>query len=100
MGSANPFLSVIVPVYNGGETFITCLNALVASKCQDFELIVVDDGSTDGSLSYAQSSGARTLTTGGRLGPGAARNMGAQVARGQYVCFIDADCEVNADTLS
>lgn len=95
-----PFFSVIVPVYNGGEMLVACLQALRASLFQDWELLVVNDGSTDRSAAVAQSFGATVLETAGRLGPGAARNLGAQVARGTYLCFIDADCEARPDTLT
>ena len=97
---AHPFLSIIVPVYNGGYAFIYCLSAIEQSKFKNWELIVVDDGSTDQSATVAKKFGATVLKTKGRLGPGAARNLGAQAALGEYLCFIDADCEVNSDTLA
>ena len=97
---ARPFLSVIVPVHNGGEVFARCLTGLARSTFRDFELIVVDDGSTDGSATLAEHFGARVLHTGGKHGPGAARNLGARLARGEYVYFVDADCEVYPVTLS
>jgi glycosyltransferase involved in cell wall biosynthesis len=96
----SPFLSVIVPVYNGGYAFVYCLSALHASHYPNWELIVVDDGSTDQSAIVAEQFGATVLRMRGRLGPGAARNLGAQRAKGDYVCFIDADCEVYPNTLS
>jgi len=98
--TGQPFLSIIVPVYNGGHTFTTCLSALKEFILQDWELIVVDDGSTDQSAIVAEQLRAIVLKTHGRLGPGAARNLGAQVAKGEYLCFVDADCEVHADTLT
>ncbi len=91
----HPFLSIVVPVYNGGYAFVYCLSATVQSEFKNWELIVVDDGSTDQSAIIAKKFGATVLDTKGRLGPGAARNLGAQVAKGEYLCFIDADCEVN-----
>ncbi len=95
-----PFLSVIVPVYNGGGPFIDCLVSLTQSSFQDWELIVVDDGSSDKSASLAAQFGARVLTTDSKCGPGAARNLGAQAAVGSYLYFVDADCEVHPDTLA
>jgi glycosyltransferase involved in cell wall biosynthesis len=95
----NPFLSIVVPVYNGDYAFIYCLFAIKKSTFKDWELIVVDDESTDQSALVAKEFGATVLKTGGRLGPGAARNLGAKAAKGQYLCFIDADCEVHSNTL-
>lgn len=95
-----PFLSIIIPVYNGGEQFERCLQAIQCSTFTAWELIVVDDGSTDESLALAQTCGATTLQTTGRLGPAAARNSGARVAKGKYLYFVDADCEVHPDTLA
>jgi glycosyltransferase involved in cell wall biosynthesis len=97
MGSS-PLVSIITPVYNGGEDFVDCLSAIAQFKPGDWELIVVDDGSTDKSAQVAKAAGAQVLHSGGRLGPGAARNLGALHAKGEYICFIDADCQVNQFT--
>ncbi|MBD2122026.1 glycosyltransferase family A protein [Trichocoleus sp. FACHB-262] len=98
---SHPFLSIVVPVYNGGEAFRACLSAIRRSHFQNWELIVVDDGSSDRSAQVASEFGATVLSTHKpQSGPGFARNVGAQVAKGQYLCFIDADCEVNSQTFS
>ena len=96
----SPLISVITPVYNGGYPFVHSLIALEKTQFHDWELIIVDDGSTDKSFQIAQKFGAKVLTTSGREGPGAARNLGAKVAMGKYLCFIDADCEICGDALS
>ena len=94
-------LSVIVPVHNGGDAFARCLGALAASSRAADEVIVVDDGSTDGSADAAGDSGARVVRlSGGPRGPAFARNRGAQAARGDVLVFIDADVMVHADTLA
>jgi glycosyltransferase involved in cell wall biosynthesis len=95
-----PFLSIVIPVYNGEPQLRRCLEAIQQSIFTNWELIVVDDGSTDGSDALARSFKAKLLTTGGRLGPAAARNLGAKAARGDYLFFIDADCEIHSDTLA
>jgi glycosyltransferase involved in cell wall biosynthesis len=96
----SPLFSIVIPVYNGGDLFKRCLRAIRQSHFADWELVVVDDGSTDGSDRLAGQFGARVLKTKGRLGPAAARNLGAQAARGHYLYFIDADCELHPDTLT
>ncbi|MFQ5612685.1 MAG: glycosyltransferase family 2 protein [Anaerolineae bacterium] len=95
-----PFFSIVIPVFNGGHHFQRCLEAIQRSSFQDWELVVVDDGSDDGSGARAARVGATLLRTTGQLGPAAARNLGGQRARGEYLFFIDADCEMRPDTLA
>ncbi|HEX6201937.1 MAG TPA: glycosyltransferase family 2 protein [Thermoanaerobaculia bacterium] len=94
-----PFLSVIVPVRDGGAAFRACLDGLARSLERDFELIVVDDGSRDGSAALAAGAGARVLAHPEARGPAAARNEGARAAGGEWLVFVDADCEVHPETL-
>jgi glycosyltransferase involved in cell wall biosynthesis len=100
MRGETPFFSVIMPVLDGGVVFERCLAALKQSTFDDFELIVVDDGSSDGSGELARQSGAKVLETAGRQGPGRARNLGAHEASGKFLLFVDADCEVHPGTLA
>lgn len=94
-------LSVIVPVHNGGEELRRCLQGLARSSRPADEIIVVDDGSTDGSAGLAADAGARVIATShGPRGPAFARNRGVEAARGDVVVFIDADVVVHADTLA
>ncbi|MCG3207478.1 MAG: hypothetical protein FOGNACKC_01078 [Anaerolineae bacterium] len=95
-----PLISVIIPVFNGGSHFLRCLSALKQSTFADWELLVIDDGSTDGSGLLARHFGARLFATGGQYGPAAARNLGARLAHGRYLFFTDADCAVHSDTLA
>ncbi len=87
-------VSVIVPVYNGGPDFARCLESLRALSPAPAEIIVIDDGSTDGSDCAAQHPAVTLLRTGRRLGPAAARNLGARAARGDLLFFVDADVTV------
>src|SRR5688500_4137339 len=98
-----PYLSVIVPVYQGRTLLPGCLESLVASELprEQWELIVVDDGSTDGSGDLARPVAAQVVrVTGGPKGPAVARNRGAEGARGEVLVFIDADTGVHSATLS
>jgi glycosyltransferase involved in cell wall biosynthesis len=91
--------SIIMPVRNGASTLGRALDAIRRSSFRDFEIIVVDDGSTDGSALVAERHGARVIRTSPR-GPAAARNSGAALATGEILLFIDADCEVHSETLT
>ena len=94
-------LSVIVPVHNGGEDLQRCLRGLAASSRPPDEVIVVDDGSTDGSAAHAVAFVARVVTTSaGPRGPAYARNRGAEAATSDVLVFVDADVVVHADALA
>jgi lipopolysaccharide/colanic/teichoic acid biosynthesis glycosyltransferase len=95
-------ISVIVPVKNGLDTIGGCLESLLHQTGlvfgQDYEIIVVDDGSTDDTAGLAESFGVRVHRQ-VNAGPAAARNAGAQLARGRYLAFTDADCAPAPDWL-
>lgn len=93
-------ISIVIPVYNGGDAFRTCLSHLLALDPQPTELIVVDDGSTDDSSGVAQSFGVQLLTNLTTQGPAHARNQGARIAHGDILFFVDADVALPRDTLS
>jgi glycosyltransferase involved in cell wall biosynthesis len=97
---SDPYISVIIPVHNGGEHLAQCLKALLAAH-GDFEIIAVDDGSTDESAAVARRHDAvRVLQLESRGGPAAARNRGAQEGRGRVLLFIDADVLVPPSTVA
>ena len=75
-GPRRPSLSVVIPVHNGGCDFEHCLRRLRDALQAEHELIVVDDGSTDGSGALAESFGAVVVKNATALGPAAARNTG------------------------
>jgi glycosyltransferase involved in cell wall biosynthesis len=94
-----PTLSVVIPVLNGAQYLDACLTAVLNSGQPLADLIVVDDGSTDGSADLARSYGARIIRLGKNAGPARARNVGARETRGEILVFLDADVEVHPDTL-
>jgi glycosyltransferase involved in cell wall biosynthesis len=91
-------ISVIIPVYNDADNLERCLNRLFLSTFEDFECIVVDDGSTDASAAVARCHDVNLIQI-SNAGPAAARNQGARQARGRILFFIDADVLCHADTL-
>ena len=92
--------SVVIPVHNGGRDFERCLRRLRESRGAEYELIVVDDGSTDGSGDLAGRFGARVITNPVPQGPASARNTGALAAGAELVFFLDADVSIHSDTLA
>jgi len=98
---ANANISIIMPVYNGRDFISRSLPPLVAMQRRGevLEVIVVDDSSTDDTAMLAMEIGARVIPSGGRLGPGAARNQAVSSARGSIVWFVDADVIVHDDAV-
>ncbi|AFY96582.1 glycosyltransferase [Chamaesiphon minutus] len=92
-------VSIVIPVYNGGESFQKCLSSLKQFIPPEMEVVVVVDGGTDGSERLARSFGAKVATFETAGGPARARNRGAQVATGDVLLFLDADVTIHADTL-
>lgn len=93
-----PEISVIVPVYNVEKYLNRCINSILAQTFTDFELILVDDGSTDNSPKicdeYAKNDHRVVVIHKENGGVSSARNMGLKYAASEYVTFIDADDEV------
>jgi glycosyltransferase involved in cell wall biosynthesis len=99
--------SIIVPVYNAEKTLPALFAALKAQAfaVSDFEVVFVDDGSTDGSVALCQQFAASapfqvTCLSVPHGGPGLARNVGVAVAQGEFVAFTDADCEPKTNWLT
>jgi glycosyltransferase involved in cell wall biosynthesis len=88
-------VSAIIPLYNKERSIARAINSALAQSHPDFELIVVDDGSTDESAKVVRAiSDPRVrLVAQSNQGPGAARNRGAAETRGDYLAFLDADDE-------
>ena len=88
-----PKFSVVIPLYNKRGSLLRAVNSVLAQTYSDLELIVVDDGSTDGSaesLNGLTDPRVRVLTQ-PNAGPGAARNRGVAESGGEFVSFLDAD---------
>lgn len=97
--------SVIVPVYNVAEYLPQCVESLLAQECGDYEIILVDDGSTDDSGKLcdgyaADHPGLIRVIHQENGGLGAARNTGLEGARGEYLLFVDSDDYLTENALS
>ena len=90
-----PRLSVVVPFYNNADQLADCLTSIAEQTMTDLAVIMVDDGSTDGSAEIAAAQAAAdsrfTLLRVPNGGPGSARNHGVAVATGELLAFVDAD---------
>jgi len=94
--TADPFISVIVPVYNGQKFIEKCLDSLVYQTLENIEIIAVDNGSTDDTFHILQQyekdyKNVRSFSIEHTQGPGGGRNKGFEVAKGKYIAFADAD---------
>lgn len=93
--SVQPFLSIIIPVYNAAEYLSCCLDSILSQNFTDYEVILVDDGSSDGSAGlcdeYAASHAHIHCLHQPNGGHTAARQNGMRASRGQYIAFVDSD---------
>ena len=97
-------ISVIIPVYNLERYLYRCIDSVLRSTYTDFELILVDDGSTDASPQicedYTERDSRVRLLRQENQGVSAARNRGLDVCQGEWVVFVDADDRISPDHLS
>jgi len=93
-------VSVVIPAGNAAETLPDCLEGLLAQNADEFEILVVDDASTDDTTEIAEASGARVFRTERNSGPSTARNLGAREARGDILFFVDADVVVRQGAIT
>lgn len=89
----NPTLSIIVPVYNGSKYLRETIKSFLLQPCKDFELILIDDGSTDNSLEICKEFQGPNLRieTQNNLGVSKTRNKGIEISRGKIIIFSDQD---------
>lgn len=95
MNNINPIISVIVPAYNAEKYLRRCIDSILAQTFTDFELLLIDDGSTDKSGEicdeYADKDARIRVFHKPNGGVSSARNVGLDNALGEYICFCDAD---------
>lgn len=90
-----PAISIIVPVYNAADTLQGCVDSIMAQSFSDWELLLVNDGSTDNSVEICQNLAIHDpriiILSQNHQGVSAARNMALKHMKSPYVCFVDAD---------
>lgn len=96
-------ITVVVPVYNVEKYLGECLNSIVAQKFESYEVLMIDDGSTDSSgeiaEQYAEQYEHFTVIHQENQGLAAVRNLGISLANGEYLCFVDSDDVIREDYL-
>jgi len=99
MALRNCFISIVIPVYNGGKTLAVCLESVFKSAYTQFECIVVDDHSSDDTQAIAEKFNTRIIRLEKQMGAAFARNRGAEAAEGNVLLFIDSDVKIYPDSL-
>ncbi len=93
--NSNPLISLIIPCYNAEQSLRKCLQSVVQQKYSQLEIIIIDDGSTDGSLAiyeeFSNNDERIIIIRQSNSGVSKARNHGVKEATGQYICFVDSD---------
>lgn len=100
---SKPLISIIVPAYNSATTIARCVDSIKVQTCTDWELIIADNGSTDGCAALCRQlaevdSRIRVIEV-AQLGVSAARNAALDIAIGEYVCFVDSDDTLESNYL-
>lgn len=99
----SPLVSIVVPVYRAESYLTECVDSILAQSAGDFELLLIDDGSPDGSGAmcddYANQDGRVRAIHKENGGVSSARNLGIEQAKGRYIVFIDSDDYVSPDYL-
>ena len=100
----HPHISVILPVYNTEKMLKRCIESILNQEFPDFELIIINDGSNDSSLSicenYAAQDSRIKIISKQNYGVSSARNLALEHVRGKYICFVDADDWIEKEYLS
>jgi len=93
-------ISVVIPVYNGEATLAGCVESLLGQSVPAHEIIVVNDGSSDGTVEVAGRYPVRVCDLGRNQGAARAKNSGAEIATGEVLFFTDADCHLQPEGLA
>lgn len=94
------FISVVIPCHNSETTLDECLKAAFASEYRNYEVVVVDDASSDRSLEIMKRYPCRVIGLDEQVGVSRARNLGVDNSRGEVILFIDSDCLLQRNSLA
>ena len=96
-------ISVVIPIYNAQEYLRQCIDSVLAQTYTDYEILLINDGSTDGSenicIEYAARYDRITTINQANSGPAASRKKGVAIANGDYIVFVDADDHIDSTML-
>lgn len=102
--SDRPLVSIIIPVYNAEEYLNECIESILGQTYKNIEVILINDGSTDNSLSilkeYSKQDDRVNFLSIDNSGPGACRNVGLNLFKGDYVMFVDSDDIISKDLVT
>ena len=93
-------ISIIIPTYNSGKYIINCIKSILNNTYTNYEIIVVDDGSTDNTVNLINELNKDNIKVFKSInkGPGSARNIGINNSKGKYIFFMDSDDTINQNT--
>ena len=94
-------ISIIIPAFNAEKYIEKCILSILNNTYQNFEIIIVDDGSTDKTkeIIHSFNDNRIKIINQKRKGPGSARNKGLSISKGEYIYFMDSDDTINSNTL-
>src|SRR3989344_1360477 len=93
-------ISIIIPTYNDKDNLEKCLSAILNSSYKPYEVIVIDDASTDNSNEVVDKFGYKYIRLEKNSGQATARNAGVKIAKGDILFFIDSDVGIRKDTIA
>ena len=103
MTQQSPFVSVLIPAYNAETALAKCLESVISQSFSDFEVIIINDGSKDNTLKIASEFSIKdqriNVYSQENKGVSAARNKALEIAKGEFICWIDSDDYVDSNYL-